>query len=224
MPRVRGRARPGEASEAARPRRPPRTRTTAPPRRRPPRHRGRLVPRPRRPPRPPLRRPRRRPRHRGRHHRARHGTATGPLPFREQPTKRPNPDQDAGHPPLARRNADYTLRRPPGAGGGVRITNYSSIVTPIVTPAETADLGVQQLQEDPKGVVLVNVLGHEPAEFVAEFTSCHPRPVGMGLLGPGSPARLAHGDVFAAEPGPVASGPLGITQGVTISFHIVTVP
>jgi len=104
------------------------------------------------------------------------------------------------------------------------VTDYLSIVTPVVTPAEPADLGVQHLQEDAEGVVLVHVLGHEPAEFVAEFTGCHPRSVGMGLLGPGSPAGSAHGDVLTAASGPVSSGPLGITQGVTISFHIVTVP
>ena len=98
------------------------------------------------------------------------------------------------------------------------VTDYLSIVTAL----EPADLGVQQLQEDPECVV--HVLGLEPADFVAEFTGCHPRPVGMGRFGDRSPARPAHGDVLAAASGPVASGPLGITQGVTIGFHIVTVP
>jgi hypothetical protein len=97
-----------------------------------------------------------------------------------------------------------------------------TILSSIVTALESAYLSVQQFKEDPEGVV--HVLGAEPADLSAEGPGCHPRPVDMSQFGARSSARPAHRNVLTAAPGSVAAGPFGITQGVTISFHIVTVP
>jgi len=93
--------------------------------------------------------------------------------------------------------------------------------------AQSGYLCGQRVQEH--GEDAVHVLRPKPAEFVVQGAGRQLRPLGMGRLRSGSSARLAQRYVLAAEPGPVAPGPLGFAQGliwqpVTILSHIVTVP